>query len=424
MIVLGKKARGSFYAALALAYFSAAAPAPAQIFPDSSSPPKSSAKLTTVMLALPTGTPYLRVTAAVYCLRPILTRTATGSQEKEELSPYATAFNTELGSAGFQGVAADQNLFGQEDGASDYQVAAIITDMHVQACVYLQNFLNFVAGDTRGDGSMTINWQVYSPLKKEVVARVTTSGTAKLDKSVPGGYQRLVTEAFASNARQLVASAEFRTAMNATKPSAHDLLQPAKNDTISLSGSLKAPKRPVADAESSVVTILTGSGSGSGALVSDDGYILTDAHVVGDEKEVRVRWSDGIETVAQVIRAAKDRDIALIKTNPRDRSPLPVKRGVVTPGQRVFAIGSPKGKAFQGTVSSGVISADRTIRGLRFIQSDVSISPGSSGGPLLDENGSVIGFTDLFFLNEDRPAGLNFFIPVGDAMDFLNLEQH
>ena len=228
---------------------------------------------------------------------------------------------------------------------------------------------------------------------------------------------------FASNARELAANADFRTAMNAAKPAmSDDLLDPGKQDAIALSGSLKAAKLPIADAVGSVVTILTGSGSGSGVLVSDDGYLITDAHVVGDEKEVRARWSDGIETIAQVIRVAKDRDVALVKTNPRDRSPLPLKRGAVTPGQRVFAIGSPKGEKFQGTVSSGVISADRVIDGLRYIQSDVMVSPGSSGGALLDENGSLIGITDLGFQN-DGPAGLNFFIPIGDAMDFLNLEQ-
>jgi S1-C subfamily serine protease len=196
-----------------------------------------------------------------------------------------------------------------------------------------------------------------------------------------------------------------------------------QNGPIALSGSLKAAKRPVADAVGSVVTLMTGSGSGSGDLISDDGCIITNAHVVGDEKEIRVRWSDGIETVAQVIRVAKDRDVALVKTNPRDRSPLPLKRGAVTPGQRVFAIGSPKGKDFQGTVSSGVVSADRTMDGLRYIQSDVMVSPGSSGGALLDDTGSLIGITDLGIQN-NGPAGLNFFIPIGDVMDFLSLEPH
>ena len=150
--------------------------------------------------------------------------------------------------------------------------------------------------------------------------------------------------------------------------------------------------------------------------------MLTDAHVVGDEKTVRVRWSDGIEALAQVVRVAKDRDVAIVKAGARDRVPLAIKRGAVTPGQKVYAIGSPKDKNYQGTVSSGVVSASRIFDGLRFIQSDVSVSPGSSGGPLLDETGAVLGLCVLGVDNEGR-AGINLFIPVGDAMDFLALEQ-
>ena len=199
---------------------------------------------------------------------------------------------------------------------------------------------------------------------------------------------------------------------------------PGAQSKIPLSGSIKAGPRKIADAVGDILTVMNSGGSGSGILVSDDGYVLTNAHVVGDDKDVRVRWSDGLEGLAQVVRVSKNRDIAIIKTNPRDRAPLALKRGAVTPGDRVYAIGSPKGKNFQGTVSSGVISADRVIDGLRFIQSDVSISPGSSGGALLDETGSVIGITVMMYFNEGQPAGLNMFIPVGDAMDFLALEQH
>ena len=243
-----------------------------------------------------------------------------------------------------------------------------------------------------------------------------------MEKSAAGVVTQLSVDAFTANAHQLAANADFRTAMNAAKPAPNDLLKPSQNGPIALSGSLKAAKMPIADAVGSVVTILTGSGSGSGVLVSDDGYILTDAHVVGDEKEVRTRWSDGIETVAEVTRVAKNRDVALVKTNPRERSPLSIKRSVVTPGQRVYAIGSPLGKDFQSTVSSGVISASRIVNGLRYIQSDVSISHGSSGGALLDADGSVIGLTDLTFEGEGG-VGLNFFTPIGDAMDFLSLQQ-
>jgi S1-C subfamily serine protease len=271
---------------------------------------------------------------------------------------------------------------------------------------------------------MTIDWQIYSPIKKQVVAHINTSGTAKLENSELGGQQRLLVEAFASNARGLAANAEFRTAMNAPKALTSGFVQPGQQSKILLAGSLKAGPRHIDDASGGVVMLLAGSGTGSGILVSEDGYILTNAHVVGEDKTIRVRWPDGIETIAEVIRAAKDRDVAIIKTNPRDRTPLAIKRGALSPGQRVYAIGTPREKAFQNTVSSGIVSANRTINGLRFIQSDVSISPGSSGGALLDESGSVIGITVSHYLNDGQPAGLNMFIPIGDAMDFLSLEQH
>ena len=245
---------------------------------------------------------------------------------------------------------------------------------------------------------------------------------------MPGGVTRLIIESFASNVRELATNADFRAAVSAPKAITKGFVLPDQQNKIVLAGSLKIPKRAIADATGSVVTILTGSGSGSGFLVSTDGYVLTDAHVVGDEKNVRVRWSDGLETLATVERVSQKRDVAVIKTNPRDRAPLALKRGPVTLGERVYAIGSPGGRKFESTVSSGVISADRVFDGLRYIQSDVTVSHGSSGGPLLDENGAVIGLTDLGIANagptgEEGPAGLNLFTPIGDAIDFLALEQ-
>jgi hypothetical protein len=111
---------------------------------------------------------------------------------------------------------------------------------------------------------MTTDWQVYSPLKKQVVARITTTGRAKLEKSVPGAVTQLGVDTFTVNAHQLAANAEFRAAMNAAKPAPNDLLQPSQNGPIALSGSLKAAKRPIADAVGGVVTLITGSGSGFG----------------------------------------------------------------------------------------------------------------------------------------------------------------
>ena len=353
------------------------------------------------------------------------TDTWTAGRVAQALPPYSDVFKTELVKAGYKVITpGEDNLFDDDGGSSDYEAAAVVVDQHIDGCMVMGSFLGAGPnpGDVKGDSAMKIDWQIYSPITKQVVAHISTNASAKLENSVPGGAARLVMESFAANVRELAANASFRTALNGPKPLTNGFVLPGQQDKIVLAGSVKAPKRQVSDAVGSVVTLVTSSGSGSGVLVSGDGFMLTNAHVVGDEKQVRVRWSDGIEKVAQVVRVAKDRDIALIKTDPREREPLAIKRGTVNPGQRVYAIGSPRGKEFQGTVSSGVISASRTIEGLRFIQSDVSVSPGSSGGALLDEGGSLIGIT-VARVDNAGPSGLNLFIPIGDAMDFLALEQ-
>ena len=375
---------------------------------------QNSVKLVRVIVDIPLGTPWLTLGRGIFCSGSHVTNWASG-RTPQQLPLFATSFKTELEKKGFKVITPGQdNLFDEGAGASDYEAAAVITDEHIEGCSHV--------GQVKGDSTMKIDWQIYSRIKKQVVAHVSTTGTAHLDDRIPTGLQQLVMGSFASNTAALAMNADFRAAMAGPRGFAGGLQTPDQQSKIVLSGSLRAGPRKIADAVESVVTIMDDIGSGSGVLVSSDGYILTDAHVVGDGTQTRVRWSDGIETLGVVVRVSKRRDVAIIKTNPRDRTPLAIKHGPVTPGQRVYAIGSPKSKDFQGTVSSGVVSADRVFNGLRYIQSDTVVSPGSSGGPLLDESGSIIGLTDLGFQN-DGPAGLNLFTPIGDAMDFLSLEQ-
>jgi serine protease Do len=382
-----------------------------------------SLKLVAVIAGLPAGTPWLSLRPGGLCIAAPLTKTWTEGRAPQSVPVYAPAFKTELEKAGYRVITpGEDNLFDPQAASADYETAAVITGIKIDGCISVRSAFS-AGGAIRGDSSMTIDWQIYSPIKKQVVAHLSTTGTAHLADSIPGGEQRLLVDSFAANAAALASNADFRAAIAAPKAFTAGFQMPGEQSKISLSGGLKAEPRKIADAVGSVVTIMNDIGSGSGVLVSSDGYILTDAHVVGDNKNARVRWSDGIETLGEVVRVSKNRDVAILKTNPRDRMPLALKRGPIMPGQRVYAIGSPKGKDFQSTVSSGVVSADRVFDGLRYIQSDTVVSPGSSGGPLLDETGSVIGLTDLGVQN-NGPAGLNLFTPIGDAMDFLALEQH
>src|ERR1022692_4230152 len=135
-------------------------------------------------------------------------------------------------------------------------------------------------------------------------------------------------------------------------------------------------------------------GIGSGFIVSSDGYILTNAHVVADAATVTVKLTDRREVTAKVIGADKRSDVALIKIA---ATGLPAVRfgdaAHLRPGQWVIAIGSPFG--FENSVTAGVISA--TARALPdenyvpFIQTDAAVNPGNSGGPLFNMDGQVIG---------------------------------
>lgn len=138
---------------------------------------------------------------------------------------------------------------------------------------------------------------------------------------------------------------------------------------------------------------------------------------------MKIRWSDGLEGVGEVIRTDKRRDVALVKTDPRNRQPLALHRAAPQPGDTVFAIGAPLDVQYQSTVTRGVVSANRIKDGFSFIQSDVTVNPGNSGGPLLDEQGEVLGIADMVLREGgDIPTGINYFVPIDDALRFLAAE--
>ena len=159
-------------------------------------------------------------------------------------------------------------------------------------------------------------------------------------------------------------------------------------------------------------------GAGSGFIVSADGYILTNTHVVEKAEEVTVRLTDRREFQAKVIGADERTDVAVIKINATN---LPTVKlgdpGKVRPGQWVLAIGSPFG--FENSATAGIISA--TARSLPsdnyvpFIQTDVAVNPGNSGGPLFNMFGEVIGINSQIFSRTGGYMGVSFAIPIDVA---------
>lgn len=124
-----------------------------------------------------------------------------------------------------------------------------------------------------------------------------------------------------------------------------------------------------------------------------------------------------------MVRADTRRDVALIKTDAQGRAPLSLRPGPLPQGETVFAIGTPLDDSLQNTMTKGIVSAERVEQGLRLIQSDVGINHGNSGGPLIDDKGAVVAIAVSGLLPDSHQMGLNFFIPIDDALKALALTQ-
>lgn len=162
---------------------------------------------------------------------------------------------------------------------------------------------------------------------------------------------------------------------------------------------------------------------GSGFIVSPDGYVLTNSHVVDGATEIVVRTSDRREFVAALVGVDKRSDMALLKV---EGEGLPVARigssKDLQVGDWVLAIGSPFG--FEASATAGIVSAKGrslpTENYVPFIQTDVAINPGNSGGPLFNLNGEVVGVNSQIYSRTGGFMGLSFAIPIDVAMDVVN----
>ncbi|WP_421865651.1 DegQ family serine endoprotease [Motiliproteus sp.] len=162
---------------------------------------------------------------------------------------------------------------------------------------------------------------------------------------------------------------------------------------------------------------------GSGFIISDDGYVLTNNHVVKDADSILVRLSDRRELEATLVGADPRSDLALLKIDAEDLPTVPLgDSDRLKVGEWVLAIGSPFG--FDHSVTAGIVSA--TGRSLAnenyvpFIQTDVAINPGNSGGPLFNLDGEVVGINSQIYTRSGGFMGLSFAIPISMAMEVVD----
>lgn len=363
---------------------------------------------------------------SAYCnYRGAATYTYQGGRE------YLGNWSTELGEIFFEiltsrgysvaGDPADLFTASTSIGSAEYLVGGRLTALKGNFCHKHHWWDGRPLQTYAGEIYVEIEWSVLNTLTKDVIFTSSTTGYAKQEEPITGGIFSTFALAFASAAEafaaeeKIVSLASGKAIQAGSNSAERGILFSIASADNSLEFDLQAIRQ-------FVVTIRIGQGHGSGFFVGTSGHVLTNSHVVGEAKRVQVITANGIEVEGAVIARDKARDIAVIKTPLSVRQPAPLRMQLPDVADEVYAVGTPIREELELTITKGIVSAHRVDRasGLLFIQADVPVSPGNSGGPLLDRAGNVVGISAQKY-HGGGAEGLGLFIPLQDALLTLGI---
>jgi S1-C subfamily serine protease len=299
------------------------------------------------------------------------------------------------------------SLFEAKTGEPDFKLGFSLQDVNYQLC------MSPSGPSAKGSASIELRVELYSAQAQKVVYSRVVDSRYSSDSSIKASdfdkafLMSAIDQIFADPAFVEV----FKSGGNPVTEATASIPIPA---ATKLSGGVSKNTKALLSA---VVTIDSGHATGSGFYISRDGYLLTNVHVVGSAKYVKVKLAEGHSLVGEVVKTDGARDVALVKTDSSPATVMPIRDKGLQIGEEVFAIGSPFGEVLSGTLTRGVVSGLREIDHHNFVQSDAAINPGNSGGPLLDASGSVVAIANI-----KASDGIALFIPIGEALDKLGLK--
>ncbi len=271
-----------------------------------------------------------------------------------------------------------------------------------------------------GTADVEVEVQLYDAVAKKTVYKRLFSGHGEDEGMKPnpviGAVVNAVLKATAdSNFVDLISVAPKSTNSEMASVEEVDMATCSPDQSMSLPGDLP-------EALESVLEIRVGSIVGTGVIVSPDGWILTAAHVVDGAPEVWVRFANGIQLPATIEHSDTKFDVALLNIAGRNFpcSRVRTRPGILEIGQDVFAVNRALGDDPAPMVTRGVVGGYPEREGKRYIQTDASVNPGSSGGPLLAADGTIAGITVAKIMGVGY-EGLGFAVPITDVIRYLGV---
>lgn len=371
-----------------------------------------------VILKVPRSKPLGSVGVGLFCVERGKFTASSGQYRLSDYS-FSRAFREELERNNYVVVGDEDALF--EDASlnkAKYFIAGLVTDIQTNVCYPLAGWGNFYEGT--GNAYLKVEWQVQDTLRRRVVFKATSEGSAEVGSSTAAVRDIMLDDAFAMATQNLLANEKFRDLLTGKST----VKQVAPKTDIKIKNLVfdQSEKFDPVRIRPGVVTIRTPTGHGSGFFINSSGFILTNEHVVSGASTVRVRLHSGREIAAEVIRTDKVRDVALLKSSNEQFVPMSLSFNEPAVGSELLVYGTPQFESLDGTLTKGILSAYRSSNNLRYIQSDVNIVGGSSGGPMMDIKGNVIAITVAAFVDESRSGtGNNLFIPLREAFDVLGI---
>jgi len=280
---------------------------------------------------------------------------------------------------------------------------------------------------TKNATFVEVRWTLYDPSTDEELMTAITKGShdAMDNAFVKDGFELSFESAMSVSVANLLALEKFAKLL---QPGNLAELKESFEENIAVDyifgeGADKF-SQSVNLLKNNSVIIKTTKGHGSGVLINDKGYILTNAHVVGDESEFKVTiGKDKYQGI--LIRKEKVRDVALIKIENYAGRAEGVKFSRNSPniGDELYVIGTPLSLELEHSITKGIVSAKRNLSGLPFYQTDAAINPGNSGGPVFDASGELIALTvSGVFTRGGASLNINYLIPIDDVVDTLNID--